>query len=169
LAALLRRQRKLKEVSVTKQETIPAFSQAIAEGCCRGVESMLFDVGEYGDPPMTHLNILTWALEVDGALPALKKLVVNFRSIPTPYVVAKLAEALVGGALPLLEHLEIGMDDKATMCFTDEDCVMLENMAERRALIPGCRGMNCVLGLNVAHPRKCATLARAATIVEESV
>lgn len=143
LAALLRRQRKLKEVSVTKQETIPAFSQAIAQGCCRGVESMLFKVGEFEGPPVdqTHLNSLIGALEVDGALPALKKLVVNFPSTPTRHVVAKLAEALVGGTLPLLEHLEIGCDDMPSRCFTDKDCVMLANMAERRALIPGCRGL----------------------------
>ena len=104
---------------------------------------MLFNVGEYKGPPVdqTHLNILTGALEVDGALPALKKLVFNFPSTPTPPVVAKLAEALVGGALPLLEHLEFGCEYKATMCFTDEDCVMLANMAERRALISGCRGL----------------------------
>ena len=104
---------------------------------------MLFNVGEYKGPPVdqTHLNILTGALEVDGALPALKKLVFDFPSIPTPHVVAKLAEALIGGALPLLEHLEIGIDKDPSPVFTDEDCVMLANMAERRALIPGCRGL----------------------------
>jgi hypothetical protein len=51
----------------------------------------------------THLDILAGALEVDGALPALNILEVNLPT--TPHVVAKLAAALMGGALPLLEHL----------------------------------------------------------------
>lgn len=81
------------------------------------------------------MDILAGALEVDGALPALKILEVNFPS--TPHVLAKLAEALVGGTLPLLEHLELHQNDD----LTDEDRVLVANMVERRAQIPGCHGL----------------------------
>ena len=42
LAALLRRHKKLAEVTVYKQEAIPAFCQAIVQGCCRGIERIDF-------------------------------------------------------------------------------------------------------------------------------
>ena len=80
----------------------------------------------------TQLDILAGALEVDGTLPALKKLVIKFRS--TPRVLAKLAEALVGGALPLLEHLDLYQND-----LTDDDLNLVADMVEKRARIPGCQ------------------------------
>jgi len=57
---------------------------------------MQFRVGSYGAPPanQTQLDILAGALEVDGALSALIKVEIYFRS--TSRVMAKLAEALVG-------------------------------------------------------------------------
>ena len=136
LAALLRWQSKLEKISVTTQGPILALSQAMAQGCCRAVESLLLNSGGYEARPLSrkHLDLLAGALEADGALPALEKLELSFRS--TPHVLARLAEALVGGALPLLEHLELYQKN-----FTDRD--LAADMVERRAQISGCHGLTC--------------------------
>lgn len=132
LVALLRRQKKLKRVYVCEQETLPAFLQAIAQGCCRGVEmialkSFFIAVAE------ERLDILARALEVDGALPA-QTLSVTFYS--TPGVLCRLTRALVGGALPILQHFRLTQAK-----ITDDDRFLEADMLERRARIPGCRGL----------------------------
>ena len=74
LAALLRKNEQLAEVSVRQQEAIAAFCQAIVQGCGRGVESII--VPRERDSALTkeRSNLLAGALEVHGALPALRSL-----------------------------------------------------------------------------------------------
>lgn len=109
---------------------IPALSQAIAQGCCRGVESIDLEelrikiAGE-------RLDILAEALQMRGALPALKILNVKLKS--TPRVLPRLAGALEGDTLPVLNRLivqQVGVNDG--------DIKSVAIMLERRALIPGC-------------------------------
>jgi len=75
LAALLRRQGQGKHVEVTLcgQESIPAFCQAIVQGCCPGIEKLVCCRGQ---PSMTQANwgLLAGALKLDGALAGLKNL-----------------------------------------------------------------------------------------------
>lgn len=40
LAALLRRPKKLTKIVMNKQEALPALSQAIAQGCCREIDTL---------------------------------------------------------------------------------------------------------------------------------
>lgn len=128
LAALLRRQHKLNTVYVAGEEAIPAFSQAIAYGCCRGVRSIhICDVSSVNHEE--HLSILAEAIRVDGALPVLKVFSVSFSS--TPRVLSKLTEVLDGGALPLLEHLD--MKQKG---LTDDKVNLMADVMEKRAHIP---------------------------------
>jgi len=88
------------------------------------------------------LNILAGALEVNGALPALKALSVKFKR--TPGVILELTRALVGGALPLLEHLEVTQQQANSWNDDENDQVnfaafiSLADMLERRAHVYGC-------------------------------
>lgn len=71
LAALLRRNNKLAEVTARQQDAIPALCLAIVQGCCRGVKRIDLVQGETV-MTQTHLNLLAGALEVDGALAGLR-------------------------------------------------------------------------------------------------
>lgn len=73
LVALLHRQKKLDAVCVGEQKNIPAFSQAIAQGCCRGIKKLYL---YFEDGALTHerLKLLVGAFEVDGALAGLTTL-----------------------------------------------------------------------------------------------
>lgn len=105
---------------------------------------------------------MSGALEVDGALPALKKLVVTFSH--TPNVLAELADALAGGALPLLKYLDVQQD------LADEDLVedldKVADMVERRAQIHGCHALTFsrsnihTNGSSMAPPRKVDSCGR---------
>jgi hypothetical protein len=47
LAAMLRRNKELAEVTVQEQEAIPALCLAIVQGCCRGIER-IYLFGQFG-------------------------------------------------------------------------------------------------------------------------
>lgn len=106
LAALLRRQKKLGEIVVSQQEALPALSQAIAQGCCRGVDAI--DLQEAGNAQVMpeRIDLLAGALEVDEALPSLQSLVSSFPATPGA-AVSKLVRALRGGSSPLLERFDV--------------------------------------------------------------
>lgn len=73
----------------------------------------------------------------DGALPAVKIFKVNFRNInTTPSFLPKLARALTGGALPLLQELDV--EPKTP---DDLEVNILADMLENCARIPGCHGL----------------------------
>lgn len=130
LAALLRRQKQLKSIVVADSEVIPAFSFAIAQGCCRSVESISLDF-LLPPPPAEHLEFLAGALEIGGALPALKSLSGKFNSNE---VLVELARALSGGTSPLLENFSF------PETFVDRECMdPLTDMLEARARNPGCQ------------------------------
>lgn len=71
---------------------------------------------------------------MEGALPALKTLTVDFPL--TPGVTSMLARALRKGAIPALQHLQIGF-----LRETDEDLSSLADMVEARVKIHGCQGL----------------------------
>lgn len=132
LAALLRRQTRLKTIVAEGQTTFPGLVQATTQGHCRELETIKMS-GEGCEVDEKCLDNLAGALEVHGALPALKTLEIDFS--PTPNVVSKLARALMGGTLPLLERFDV--DDYG---LTNEDLNLAANMLETRAGIPDCRG-----------------------------
>lgn len=76
LAALLRRQKKLKIKFADGPNILVELSQAIAQGCCQGVESMQLQVMS-GSFDLESTEFLIRALQVDGALPAVNTLTVT--------------------------------------------------------------------------------------------
>jgi len=97
------------------------------------------------------MDILAETLQVDGALPAVRTLNVAFGSNlnnPTPPFLPKLARAFIGGALPLLEELDV----KYGMGLDDLQLTVVADMLENRARIPGCHGLKTLDGLWLAGP-----------------
>lgn len=131
LAALLRRQKKLGDIVVTEQETLPALSQGIAQGCCRGVR--LISLTCNSQVTSERIDLLAGALEVEGALTSLQSLVANFPATPGASV-SKLARTLRGGPAPLLEHFDVRFAG-----LSEEHFNLLADMVEARARIPGCQ------------------------------
>lgn len=91
LAALLRRQKKVRYIFVTQQEAVPALSQAIAQGCCLELEQLIMVVE--ATVTRERMDILAGALEVEGALPAFTDLRVLCSK--TTDVTSQLARALL--------------------------------------------------------------------------
>jgi hypothetical protein len=130
LAGLLRRQTGLKAIYAVESAFV-RLSQAIAKGWCRGVQCITLSV-QGSEVDEDCLDILIGAIAVDGALPALKE--IDFYSLHSILFLSKLARALKGGALPLLEKLRVSQKS-----VTEEDSKALADMVEARAGIPGCR------------------------------
>jgi hypothetical protein len=65
LCALLQRHKKLEQMDTGKQEIMPAFCQAIVQGCCQGVECMTFFYHEEMRPE--SVSALVGALEIVAA------------------------------------------------------------------------------------------------------
>lgn len=128
LAALLRRQTKLKRIDVNQQKTLPALSQAIAQGCCREVQTLIMREQQVA-VSRERFDAFAAALEVERALFALQALTIAFDL--TPGLPSKLARALSHGSAPNLQHLGIG--------FSDGDLSPVVDMLEARAKLPGCR------------------------------
>ena len=128
LAALLRRNESLADVTISISETIAAFCQAVVQGCCRRVRG----VEIFGGSLLTEerSSLLAGALELHGALPALRSL--SLHCMGTHGVLSALASALVGGTSPELQELEC-------TSFTEIELVFLAEVLEARARIPGCK------------------------------
>lgn len=128
LCALLQRHKKNVEVYVYKEESMQAFCLAIAQGCCQGVECVELLYWEETRPE--SVSALIGALEIDGALPMLRRLSVNLYR--PPGAILQLARALARGTPPLLTDLTI------EYCETN-DLEALADMMEARARLPGCQ------------------------------
>jgi len=87
---------------------------------------------------------------LDGALPVLRSLWINFGK--TPGALPKVARALASGTSPLLEEFILSWDD-----VSDNDSKIIANMLEARASILGCKGLESFIGNNGWFNR--ATLA----------
>jgi len=124
-------------VTVHQQEAIPAFCQAIVQGCCRGVERIYLSEGE---TVMTqaHLNLLAGALEVNGALVRLSTLQVY---CTLPRGLSMLARVLAGGTAPLLQDLYFDASGS-----NKTDMTSIADMIEARARIPGCKRIGNIDG-----------------------
>jgi hypothetical protein len=138
MAALLERQAKLADVIVTytyKQRQrfrapVPAFCDAIVQGCCRKVEAIRVHAS---NEPLESLQPLAAALQMEGALPSLRILEVSGFSFD---VLSQLPIALRGGAVPQLQELSGD--------FLDMRLEILADMLEARARNPGCNGLHHV-------------------------
>lgn len=133
---LLRRQNhlvKIKTNSTDKQESIPALCLAIAQGCCQRVKKKNLCGYILGYLVPEHEKLITAALEVDGALPALRSL--RFGIYLSEAGVIALARALAGGAAPALQHLGIRTSFSEG---NEEVWDSVAGMLEARANIPGC-------------------------------
>ena len=130
VAALLRRHKKLADVIVKDQQTISALSLAIVQGCCQGIEKATLSIRKTV-LTQERVNLLAGALEVDGALPALRCLTLD--CIVTPGDLSRLMRALTGGTAPLLRHLSLTVDG-----VIDSDMESIADMLEARVRIPGC-------------------------------
>lgn len=113
-------------------KSFPGIFQAIAQGYCRGVEMITLIPSSMLEVDGKCLNTLAEALQVDGALPALKTFDIILPN--TPSFLLKLARALMGGAVPLLEHWNLRQRS-----VTGEDMNTLADMLEARAGIPNCQ------------------------------
>ena len=134
LAALLRRQKMLKIMFAEGRSTLISLSHAITQGCCQGVESIhLRDIS--GSFNLEIVDILTGALQVDGALPALKKLNATINPEKCGYtILSKLARALMGGSLPLLEDLGVRESGHSA---SEDNLSLVADVVEARKHIPG--------------------------------
>jgi hypothetical protein len=153
LAALLRRQVKLKGVCTGKEdESISGLCQAIVQSCCEEVEFLFLNGSDEGSI-MTQqgLDLLAGALEADGALPKLRVLVIAC-ALP-PGGLSKLAIALAGGTAPSLRIFHFD----ATEC-NEDDLGSIADMLESRALIPSCKKLDSLVGLGNDHCFDEATL-----------
>lgn len=130
LAALLRRHRGLAYVIVAEEKAIPAFCLSIAHGYCLVVEGIELFIEE-GILPNAQIDLLVGALEVEGALPALRALTVDCSMEPGG--LSKLVRTLAGGTAPLLRHLVFRLPNDV-----EADLISIVDMLEARARIPGC-------------------------------
>jgi len=130
LAALLRRNEELAEVS-EQQEATAAFCQAIVQDCCRGIGSIT--VCHDRDCALTkeRSSLLAGALEVHGALPALRSFTLQCEG--TRGVLCELASAIIGGASPQLQELSL------TTEFDDSELEFLADLLEASVRTPGCK------------------------------
>jgi len=114
------------------------LSQAIAHGCCQGVEIMQLQVIS-GSFDWESVDILTGALQVGGVLPALNKLKVTiFLKQNGCTTLSKLARARMGGSLPLLEDLDVQESGHSA---SESDLSLVADMMEARSHIPGCHAL----------------------------
>ena len=85
---------------MTEQEALPALSQGIAQGCCRGVR--LISLTCNSQVTSERIDLLAGALEVEGALTSLQS--TDFPATPGASV-SKLARTLRGVLLHSLSTL----------------------------------------------------------------
>jgi len=126
---------KLNEVYVYEEELVPAFSQAIFQGCCQDVECMIFLYREETRPECG--GALIGALEIDGVLLILWGLSVHCHL--SPGAIPQLARALARGTAPQLTDLSIDYCG-------DSDLEALADMMEVRARLPNCKGLERFVG-----------------------
>ena len=109
---------------------MPAFCQAIAQGCCQGVKSVRFF---YREKTRTDcVSALIGALEIDGALPVLA--VMSVLCYLGPGGIPRLARALANGTAPQLQDFHIENCE-------NNDLEALADMMEARARFPSCKGL----------------------------
>lgn len=130
LAALLQRQNKLAEITVYRQEAIPAFSLAIVKGCCGGIERLYLCLDQAIAVTQERANPLVGALEMGGTLPALSVLTIACNMASGGF--SKLARALAGGNAPQLQHFRMYVSGP------DNDMASIADMLEARPRIPRC-------------------------------
>jgi len=114
------------------QKSFPGIFQAIAQGYCRRVESISLMEISMLEVDEKCLNILVEAIQMERALPALK--VVGLSLYNTHSFLSKLARALMGGAVPLLEHWSVNQKR-----VTEENMEVVADMVEARAGILNCQ------------------------------
>lgn len=158
LCALLQREEKLAEVIVWEAEqAIPPFCQAVVGGCCQKLEKFDFVLGSGRrnvEMSQEYLSLLTEAMGSDGALPALRTF--SFYSPHTRNVLSRLAEALVGDALPNLREMSMNI------CYDGNELECIADMLEARARAelgglsggerPGCKGLERFEGRSGRRP-----------------
>ena len=126
LIALLRRQKRVAEVTVeNERKIIPAFCQAIVQDCCRRVEAVHLRIW-YPALTQEESDLLAQALEKDGALRALK---IHCSLAHGGY--SKFARALARGTAPQLQDLSF------SFLGNTDDMDAVADMLEARARIPG--------------------------------
>jgi hypothetical protein len=87
------------------------------------------------------LNLLAEAFLVDGALPALRNLCVDYSKTPMGDL-SKLIKALASGASPLLEHLTLRRGEHVEFRVSSANNLLsIIDMMEARAPSPGCKGL----------------------------
>lgn len=147
LVSLLRRHNKLVRLEVKDQDAYPAVCQAIVERCCQGLERLglfnkLTDVYKaHTAVTQERLNLLAGALQVDGALAALKTLEIDSDLAPLALRQSQLTAVLASGAAPSLQFFyfnESGLDEG--------DLISIVDMVEARTGIPGCKGLEVIDG-----------------------
>ena len=145
LVNLLRRNKKLVRLDVKDQDTLPAVCRAIVEGCCRGVERLgLFEehtgvFEEHTELTQERLDLLAGALQVDGALAALRTLEIDPAFQSRALSQSQLTTVLGSGAAPSLQLFyfdETGLDEG--------DWSSIADMVEARTRIPGCKGLKLI-------------------------
>lgn len=136
----------LSRVTTEKQESIAALCEAIVQGCCLRVE--MISLGSFlrrETLTLQHESLLAAALGLEGALPALKYLSVEYQ-LSTDGLIA-LSRALQGGSAPALRGLVICGH---LMGDYNNAWDPMASMLEARASLPGCArfenfSMNCWL------------------------
>lgn len=106
----------------------------------RFVEEEL-DHYEATDITQEHLELLAGALQVEGALPYLRTLYVNYTFSYDNAHFSTLVRVLAGGIAPSLEKFYFNEAG-----FNEDDYSSLADMVEARARIPECKGLERIDG-----------------------
>lgn len=151
LARFLHRHPRLESLGVWRSSILPALAPAIAQGACRALDSLWVRVNHQGgggqtdeddDHFLTHQHVqgLTAALLVDGALPVLEDLMISPLG---PGMTALFTGALAQRprALPALRHLDLGDDE-----VNEEDLRATAAMLTARTDAGCCQGMETLPG-----------------------
>ena len=123
------RRRFIKYVMVRSLESLPALCQAITHGLCRGFECLSLRARRSAFAK-ERLSLLTGAFEMDGALPALRRLVIFGEH--TRGMLPVLTKTLAAGTVSQLQELILQTN------LDDSELISLAEMMEARTRNPDC-------------------------------